>query len=202
MPCKRIIVVTTYHLEADDVWDIWEPLVLKHSLEFFLALWKACKASKKLCFLVIFLQLRESQPHISDIGIRTFKSHFGWEKVPEIVQLRKDSHFVYEDLVEKRELTRLVCQKTRYSGQRGLQAVQNFDILGVEGIFFLCTSLKVLRQGISSSVSFVLTIVNSKVVAKEFLGPADLSGAQTLCFHKPMEVVVVGKYEHLMLRPF
>ena len=55
--------------------------------------------------------------------------------------------------------------------------VQDFNVLGMEGLFFFCTLLKVLRQGISSSVSLTLTIVDSKVVTKEFLGLADLSRA-------------------------
>ena len=41
-----------------------------------------------------------------------------------------------------------------------------------------------------------------KVVTREFLGPANLSGAQTLCTYEPAKVVVVGKYKYLMLRPF
>ena len=80
--------------------------------------------------------------------------------------------------------------------------MQDFDVLCSEGLFLFCTSLRVSRQGISSSVSLTLTIVDSKVVAREFLGPADLSGAQTLRLHEPAEVVVVGEYKHLMLRPF
>ena len=80
--------------------------------------------------------------------------------------------------------------------------MQDFDILGAENLFLLFTLLKILRQSISSSVSLALMIVDLKVVAREFLGPVDLSGAQTLCFHEPTEVVVVGGYEHLMLRPF
>ena len=50
-----------------------------------------------------------------------------------------------KDLVEKEELTRMVCQKARYSGQHGLQAVQDFDVLKAEGLFLFCTSLRVLR---------------------------------------------------------
>ena len=80
--------------------------------------------------------------------------------------------------------------------------MQDFDVFGAEGFFLFCTSLRVSRQGISSSVSLALTIVDSEVVAREFLGPADLPGAQTLRLHEPTEVVVVGEYEHLMLRPF
>ena len=107
-----------------------------------------------------------------------------------------------EDSVKKGELTWMVRRKARYSGQRRLQAVQDFDVLGAEGLFLFCTSLRVLRQGISSSISLALTIVDSEVVAREFLGPTDLSGAQTLCLHELMEVIVVGEYEHLMLRSF
>ena len=45
-------------------------------------------------------------------------------------------------------------------------------------------------------------IIDLEVVTKEFLSPADLSEAQTLCLHKPMEVVVVNKYKYLILRAF
>ena len=80
--------------------------------------------------------------------------------------------------------------------------MQDFDVFGVEGVFFLKTLLKVSRQGISSSVSFALAIVDLELVAREFLGSADLPGAQTFRLHEPMEVDVVGEYEHHMLRPF
>ena len=80
--------------------------------------------------------------------------------------------------------------------------MQDFDVLGAEGFFLLCTSLRVSRQGISSSVSLALTIVDLEVVARELLGPADLSKAQTLRLHEPTKVIVVGEYKHLMLRPF
>ena len=43
-------------------------------------------------------------------------------------------------------------------------------------------------------------IINPEVVTREFLNSADLPGAQTLYIYEPAEVVVVGEYEHLMLR--
>ena len=49
----------TYDLGTDDLWDVWEPLVLEHSLNIFSALRKVRRASEKLCFLVAFLQLGE-----------------------------------------------------------------------------------------------------------------------------------------------
>ena len=60
MPYKRIIMVTIYYLGADDLWYIWEFLVLEHSVNIFLALQKAFSSSEKLGFLVVFLQLRKS----------------------------------------------------------------------------------------------------------------------------------------------
>ena len=80
--------------------------------------------------------------------------------------------------------------------------MQDFDVFGAEGVFFLRTLLRVSRQGIGSSVSLALTIVNSEVVMRELLGLADLFGAQTLRVHEPAEVVMVGEYEHLMPRAF
>ena len=80
--------------------------------------------------------------------------------------------------------------------------MQNLDIFSVESLFLLSTLLRVLRQGISSSVSFTLAIIDSKIVTKKFLGQADLSRAQTLYIHELAEVIVVCKYEHLILRLF
>ena len=80
--------------------------------------------------------------------------------------------------------------------------MQNLDVLPSESFFLLSTPLGVSRQGIGSSISLVLTIIDSEVVIKELLGPADLFGAQTLRVHKLAEVIVVDEYEHLMLGAF
>ena len=58
MPCKKIIVVTTYQLGADDLWDIWESSVLEYSLDFLPALRKT-SSSQNFCLFVIVLQLGE-----------------------------------------------------------------------------------------------------------------------------------------------
>ena len=80
--------------------------------------------------------------------------------------------------------------------------MQDFDVLVSESLFLLCTLLRVSRQGISSFISFVLTIIDLEMVTREFLGSADLSRAQTLCIHEPAEVVIVNKHENFMLRAF
>ena len=80
--------------------------------------------------------------------------------------------------------------------------MQDLDVLGTKSFFFFCTLLRVSKQGISSSISLALMIVNLKVVTRELFGPAKLPGAQTLYVHEPTEVIVVSEYKHLMLRPF
>ena len=49
----------TYHLGVDDLWDIWEFLELKYSLNFFQAFRKA-SSSQNFCLFVVVLQLGES----------------------------------------------------------------------------------------------------------------------------------------------
>ena len=47
-----------------------------------------------------------------------------------------------------------------------------------------------------------MAIIDSKMVLKELLGLADLSGAQTLCIHETREVIVVRKDKNLILATF
>ena len=106
--------------------------------------------------------------------------------------------------MERKELTQieLAYQKPRHFGQQRMQVVQDFNILGLEDFFFLCTLLRVLRQGINSSVCLTPTIVDLKVITRELLSLADLFKAQTLSNYKLVEVVVVIEYKNLMLRLF
>ena len=70
----------------------------------------------------------------------------------------------------------------------------------MEGLFFFCISLRVLRLGVSSSISLALIIIDWKIVTRKFLGPADLIEAQTLCIHELEEVVIVGKHKNFILK--
>ena len=105
MPCKRIIMVTNYDLGMHHLWDVWKPLVLEHSLNVFPALRKVRRASKKLCFLVAFLQLGELQLHASEACVRIVSRYVALEGVPELAELEKDSCSAYKDLVERGKLT-------------------------------------------------------------------------------------------------
>ena len=84
MPCKRIIVVTTYNLVADDFWDIWEPSILEHSFNFFPAFRKA-SSSHRFCLFVVVLQLGEPQTYGTNVdSVRALSTQFGSERIPEL----------------------------------------------------------------------------------------------------------------------
>ena len=101
MPCKWIIVVTTYHLGADDFWNVWEASVLEHSLDVFPSvLYPICPSFPGE--IVLFLQFLQAEPHSTNAsGVGALVSQFGPESVLELTQLREDMGSAYEDLVER-----------------------------------------------------------------------------------------------------
>lgn len=60
--------------------------------------------------------------------------------------------------------------------------------------------LRILRQGINSSISPVLIITNLEVILREFLGLIDLFEVQIFCIHELSKVVIIGKYKNFILR--
>ena len=80
--------------------------------------------------------------------------------------------------------------------------MEDFEIFGLENLLFLYTLLRVLRQGISSSINLALSIINLGVVTREFLSLTDLSGAQTLRVQETAKVVMVDEYKYFMLKAF
>ena len=80
--------------------------------------------------------------------------------------------------------------------------VEDFDVLGLEDLFLLCTLLKVSRQGINNFISFALSIINLKAVTRKFLSPINLFGAQTLCVYETAKVIIVSEYKYLILKAF
>ena len=80
--------------------------------------------------------------------------------------------------------------------------MKNLGILISESFFLGLASLGEMRQGISRSISFFLTIIDSEVVSRELLGPADLTRAQAFCIHESTEVIMVSKDEDLVFAAF
>ena len=80
--------------------------------------------------------------------------------------------------------------------------MKDLAILSSELLLLILASLWNPRQSICSRICLTLAIVDSEMVSRELLGPADLSGAQALRIHETTEVIVVGKDENLMLTAF
>ena len=86
---------------------------MKHSLDMLPVHRKAC-SSECFCFLVFVLKFGQPQSHTSNFdNIKTILSYFAFEKVSELVELGKNSHSTYEDLVERADVT---YQKSRNPG--------------------------------------------------------------------------------------
>ncbi len=80
--------------------------------------------------------------------------------------------------------------------------MENLGVLSSESIFLSLASLEEARQGISSSISFSLAIVDPEVIPGEFLGSTDFPGTQALGIHEWAEIVVVGQDENLIFAAF
>ena len=75
-------------------------------------------------------------------------------------------------------------------------------ILSSELLLLILASLWKPRQSICSRICLTLAIVDSEMVSRELLGPADLSRAQVFHIHETTEVIVVHKDENLILTAF
>ncbi len=80
--------------------------------------------------------------------------------------------------------------------------MKNLSILISERFFLSLASLREARQSISRSISFSLMIIDSEVVSRDFLSPADLTRAQVFCIHESTEVIMVSKDENLVFAAF
>ena len=77
-------MVTTDDLKTDNLWDVWEPLVLEYSLDVLSAFRKA-SSSQRYCLFVVVLQLGESQTHGTNADlVKALRTQFGSERFPEL----------------------------------------------------------------------------------------------------------------------
>ncbi len=80
--------------------------------------------------------------------------------------------------------------------------MKNLGVLISESPFLDLASLGEARQGISHSISLSLIIIDSKVVSKELLGPADLTRAQAFRIYESTQIIIVSKDEDLVFVAF
>ena len=78
--------------------------------------------------------------------------------------------------------------------------VENLGVFSSKLFFLIITPLKEAKKDGCSFICLALTIIDLKVVTKEFLSPANLFGAQTLYVHELAGDVIVGEYKNFMLK--
>lgn len=76
--------------------------------------------------------------------------------------------------------------------------MKDLDILIFGSFFLSLTSLKEVKQDLSSSISLFLIIINLKVILREFLGPADLAKTHVFYIDKSTKVIMVNKDQQLI----
>ena len=80
--------------------------------------------------------------------------------------------------------------------------MENLGILSLKLFFLIMAPLREAKKGVCSTVCFTLTIINWKMIPKELLGPPDLVRAQTFCIYKSTEIIMVDKYQNVVLATF
>lgn len=66
--------------------------------------------------------------------------------------------------------------------------MKDLGILSSKLFFFVWTSLRKARQGVCSSVSLALVVINLEVVKmRELLSSLDLTRTQAFCIHEPTQ---------------
>lgn len=81
-------------------------------------------------------------------------------------------------------------------------ANKKFEYSWFRFFFFALTSLGKTSQGIISYISLLLSKINFKMILREFLSPANLSGSQDLNIYKLAEIIIIVKYKKFKFTVF
>lgn len=80
-----------------------------------------------------------------------------------------------------------------------MQTIKNLGVSSLKLFFLIMGSLREVKEGICSSIGFVLIIIYPKIIFRKLLSSLELTRAQNFFIHKLLNVVVVGKDEDFML---
>lgn len=68
-----------------------------------------------------------------------------------------------------------------------------FGSFNLENVFFNITSLYEVRQGISHSICFILTVIDFVLILVELLSLTNLPGASPLDVYKTTKVIMISE---------
>ncbi len=100
-------MIATDQLCANDFGNVGEALVVQQSIYFLSAIFHAL-FSDFFSHLILFLQLREPQPHASDTGllVGSLSGQVATKFIPELTKPWEDMSSTKGDLVEKKKAVR------------------------------------------------------------------------------------------------
>lgn len=76
--------------------------------------------------------------------------------------------------------------------------MQDLSVFCLKAGFFFDISLRVLRESINSPISFVLVIINLRMIPQQLLSPLDLSRTQVFDVYKMVEIVIICENKNLI----
>lgn len=80
--------------------------------------------------------------------------------------------------------------------------MKNLRILIFKYFFFRLASLREVKQSISRSISFFLTIFDLKMISKKILSSVNLTKTQAFLIHELTKVIMVKKNKTLVFGVF
>ena len=80
--------------------------------------------------------------------------------------------------------------------------MKDLSVLSLKLFFLIKAPLKKAKQHVCCFIYFTLTIINLKIVMREFLASTDLIRAQTLSIYELFNFIMVSKNENLMFIAF
>lgn len=80
--------------------------------------------------------------------------------------------------------------------------VRDLGIFVSENVFFIAILLRVMKESIMNSISFILAIIDLKIISQQFLGPVNLLKTYAFYIHRMTEIVIVHGNENIMFAIF
>lgn len=72
--------------------------------------------------------------------------------------------------------------------------MENFGIYDLKIFFFSIITMEKMSQNINSYIGFTLTIIDSKIITRKFLGPANQPSTQAFNIYKFVKIIIMNKY--------
>ena len=174
--CQQIIMVPANQLSFNHFRNVELTLMIPDSIKIFLV--SAQFFHFDFLRLTLFcLQPHQPQSNASNASlIGAFCYQFLTEHFLELKYVGERMHFADNNVLQGCYMS---IRSARYVSisQRALKIFKDFCIFNLKNFLLTLPPLRVEEQSFSSFIGLILAIVNTKMVARQLLGPMDLIAA-------------------------